>query len=184
MKLGGIETTGTFGGWQLVDTDAERLPQDVASGLGVAFENRDEQIVPVYYHAYQLVNGLNHSFVCERTRTQNGRAKKDYVVAVINIPPKVEGYKEAKLVKMEVASETILSEEAQAVFDAKVKPLVGTTHKPLLEIGKQTVKGVNYHIICQSQIMYLDAEPYLTRIIINKFGENVSVVEIKRIGGN
>ena len=171
-KLGGIETAGTFGGWSLVDSDAERLPQDVASGLFVAFENRSEKITPVYYHAYQVVNGVNYALACRRERT----------TVVINIPAKVDGYKEAKLVKMEVADETILSDEAKEAFDAKVKPLTGTTHKPLLEVGKQTVKGVNYIIICQSQTMYLETEPYLTRIVINQFGSEISVTEIKRIG--
>ena len=181
-KFGGIETTGTFGGWSLVDSDAGRLPQDVASGLFVAFENRDEKITPIYYHAYQVVNGMNHALVCRRERTQGENIVKDYVTVVINIPAKVDGYKEAKLVKMEVADETILSDEAKAAFDAKVKPLTGTTHKPLLEVGKQTVKGVNYIIICQSQVEYLGTEPYLTRIVINQFGSEISVTEIKRIG--
>ena len=182
IKLGGIETTGTFGGWTLVDSDASRLPQDLASGLYVVFENRTEKITPVYYRGYQLVNGMNHCLICRRERTQGENIIKDYVVVVINIPAKVDGYKEAKLVKMEVAEETILSDEAKAAFDAKVKPLTGTTHKPLLEVGKQTVKGVNYHIICQSQVEYLGTEPYLTRIIINQFGSEISVTEIKRIG--
>ena len=128
------------------------------------------------------MNGVNYALVCRRERTQGENIVKDYVTVVINIPAKVDGYKEAKLVKMEVADETILSDEAKAAFDAKVKPLTGTTHKPLLEVGKQTVKGVNYIIICQSQVEYLGTEPYLTRIVINQFGSEISVTEIKPIG--
>lgn len=180
-KLGGIETTGTFGGWNLVDASAEKLPQDVASAIYGVFDGRDEKINPVWYFGYQLVNGMNHSLVCARERTQNEKVIKDYVNVVINIPPKVEGYKEATLLKMEVAEETILSSEAKQVFDATAGKLTGTTHKPLLEVGKQVVKGVNFHIICQSQTVYTDEKPYLTRIVLNRFCENMSTVEIQRI---
>lgn len=182
IKFGGLETAGTFGGWSLVDSTAAELPQDLASGIYVAFEDRSEKITPVYYFGYQLVNGMNHCLVCRRERTQGEKIVKDYVTVVINIPPKVDGYKEAKLVKMEVADETILSDEAKSAFDAKVATLTGTTHKPLLEVGKQVVKGVNYYLICQSQTQYLNTEPYLTRVVINQFGSNISVLEIKRIG--
>ena len=181
IKFGGIETTGTFGGWTLVDGDTSKLPQDIASGMDIAFEDRDEKIVPVYYFGYQLVNGMNHCFVCARERTQDGKTFNDYVTVVINIPPKVDGYKEAKLVKMEVADETILTEEVKKIFDAKIKPLTGAIHKPLLEIGKQIVKGTNYHIICESKAVYPDAKPYLTRIVLNQFGENSTIVSINVI---
>ena len=182
IKFGGIETAGTFGGWNLVDSISGGLPQDVASGIYTAFENRTEKFTPIYYFGYQLVNGMNHCLVCRRERTQGEKIVKDYVTVVINIPPKVDGYKEAKLVKMEVAEETILSDEAKKAFDEKVATLLGTTHKPLLEVGRQIVKGVNYIVICQSQTEYLDTEPYLTRITVNQFGSNISVIEIKRIG--
>lgn len=182
FAFGGITTSGTFGGWTLVDSDAERLPQDLASAIGVVFDDENEKVAPVYYYGYQLVNGLNHCLVLKRFRYRNGKTKIDYVTAVINIPPKVNGYKEAKLVSKEVADETILSEEAQKAFDEKVKPLTGVGYTPLLEVGTQVVKGVNYHIICQALTQYPDSIPYAVRIIINQFGENYHIVEIKRIG--
>lgn len=180
--LGSITTSGTFGGWTLVDSDAERLPQDLASAINIVFDDENEKVVPIYYHGYQLANGLNHCLVLKRIRNRNGKIKVDYVTAVINIPPKVDGYKEAKLVSKEVADETILSEEAQKAFDAEVKPLTGVGYTPLLEVGDQVVKGVNYHIICQALVQYPDSIPYAVRIIINQFGENYHIVEIKRIG--
>lgn len=181
FAFGGITTSGTFGGWTLVDSDANRLPQDLASAIGVVFADDNEKVVPIYYYGYQLVNGLNHCLILKRIRNRNGKTKLDYVTAVINIPPKVEGYKEAKLVSKEVANETILSNETQKAFDAKVKPLVGVEYTPLLEIGTQVVKGVNYHIICQALVQYPDAVPYAVRIVINQFGENYHIEEIKRI---
>lgn len=180
--FGGITTFDALGGWTLVDSDAERLPQDLASAIGVVFDDDNEKVVPIYYYGYQLVNGLNHCLVLKRIRNRNGKIKIDYITVVINIPPKVNGYKEAKLVSKEVAGEIILSEEAQKAFDAKVKSLTGVGYTPLLEVGTQVVKGINYHIICQALTQYPDSVPYAVRIIINQFGENYHIVEIKRIG--
>ena len=129
-----VETAGTFGSWSLVDSTIGGLPQDVASGIYVAFENRTEKVTPIYYFGYQLVNGMNHCLVCRRERTQGEGIIRDYVTVVINIPPKIDGYKETKLVSMEVAEETILFEEAKKAFDEKVAILLGTTHNPLFSL--------------------------------------------------
>ena len=181
FACGGITTSGTFGGWTLVDSDASKLPQDLASAIGIVFDDDNEKVTPIYYYGYQVVNGLNHCLILKRVRSRNGKTKIDYVTAVINIPPKINGYKEAKLVSKEVADETILSEEAQKAFDAKVKPLTGVGYTPLLEVGTQVVKGINYHIICQALTQYPDSIPYAVRIIINQFGEGYHSVEIRRI---
>ena len=49
MKVGNIQSGGAFGGWYLVDALAEKLPQEVASGLSVAFSEREEELEPVWY---------------------------------------------------------------------------------------------------------------------------------------
>ena len=181
MKVGNIKSSGAFGGWYLVDALAEKLPQEVARGLSVAFSEREEELEPVWYIGYQLVNGLNHAFICRRIRKSENREVRDFVTVVINIPMGVNGYKDAKLVKMEVSGESILNEETQEIFDTAMKNMVGAAHKVLAEIGTQVVKGINYHFICQSQGVYPGSQPYLTRVIINQFGEYVSIVGIEPI---
>ena len=102
----------------------------------------------------------------------------DYVFVIINIPPGVEGYKNAKIVKQEVAGEVLIDAEAKEIFDDATKYLIGVNHKIMLLVGTQVVKGVNYHYICESEVIGKAEKSYLTRFVINDFDKTSTIVSI------
>ena len=56
------------GGWKLVENDACKLPQKLATGFTQVYGNRDGAgFKPLLYIAQQLVSGVNHMLICEQT---------------------------------------------------------------------------------------------------------------------
>lgn len=180
-KIGGIELPKEYGCWELEDKSCEKMPQEIASALGVIFATRPEVIVPIYYYAAQLVNGTNHILVCKRSRTWDEETIEDYVRLEIHIPLGIDGYKKATLQKMEVSSETLLPKEPSEYFHAFFDYLVGVKITPLLYVGKKQVHGTNYIYICESRTVVPEAETELKRVEINVNGTEIKIVGIERL---
>lgn len=177
-KVGELQISNLFGGYELVDGDARSLPQELASAIGVVFANRPETVIPAYYFGYQLVNGKNHVLVCQRIRRIDEMEERDFVRIEIHIPLGIDGYKKAELKTMEVASETLYLPEIKRIFEEGTKYLVGVEYKSLLFVGTQVVKGMDYHFICETKQVRPNSNPYLTRLIINEFNGEISIAGI------
>ena len=184
MVLGGITNSPALGGWTLKMRKADRLPQDVASAFYDVFDSKKLGVtyVPAYYLAAQLVNGMNHKLIAERTKlVSKGKQIKDFAVVTLNIPAGSIGGKGATKVSEEDATDFVLRDDIEKGFKKAMSNYVGVEHKPIFEIGEQIVAGVNYHFICESRIVHPDAEPYLTRVVINNFKDTWSIVEIEKL---
>lgn len=178
-KFGSIELGEAFGGYEIVNIPASKLPQDAASAIGAVNTNPmlGATYLPIWYVGKQLVNGINHFFIAEDIRATKNK-DKSIVGLVINVPPgegsiKGEGAKVVRIIE-----EADLSPEVQAAFETAEKGLVGVSYKPVAYLGSQVVRGVNHYIICQAKTIYPGAEPYAVGMVLNVFEGNVSVVEI------
>ena len=87
-KFGGIELGETFGGYEIVNQPADKLPQDVASAVGAVNSTPllGATYNPLWYVGKQTVNGVNHLFIAEDIRSTKNK-DKSIVGLVINVPP-------------------------------------------------------------------------------------------------
>ena len=183
MKLGEITNAKLLGGWTLKLEKAEKLPQPLATAVDKIFGQKTCcSYVPVYYVGTQVVNGINHKLIFERNMlVSGGKTIKDFAVVTINIPAgDVRGEKATK-VSEEDATDFVLRDDIEKGFKKAMNDFASTTHQPILELGEQIVKGVNYHFICVSKGNYADAESYLTRVAINNFKDHWTIAEIERL---
>lgn len=183
MKFGDIELGGTFGGYEIINQPANKLPQDLASAVGIVNSNPllGATYNPIWLWGKQLVNGVNYLFIAEDIRTTKNK-DKSIVGLVINIPPgegaiKGEGAKIVRVIESEK-----LSDDVGLAFDEVVKELKGVSYKPVAYFGKQIVRGENHYILCESKVIYPNAQPRAVILCINIFDEKPSVVSITPIG--
>jgi hypothetical protein len=101
------------------------------------------------------------------------------VLAIINIPAGDITGENATLV--EVITEAELPAEVKDAFDAAVGPLHGVNYTPLLYIGSQVVKGINYYVLCEATVVYPDAVPTAVVVGVNAFEGKYSVVSIEPV---
>lgn len=59
--------------------------------------------------------------------------------------------------------------------------IVGAGYKPLLYVGEQVVKGIDYWFIAEQTLMTRNAERHIVKLAINEFEGKYSVVIIVRI---
>lgn len=173
--LGSVTLGGELGGWTLINQSANRLPQDVASG----FSNAQEGLVgasynAIFYVARQLVNGFNHLIIAEETRTTKN-ADKRIVAIVLHIPMGDIGGKNAKFINIVSADEATIPEDVLTLFNASTKKLIGAVHKPVVYIGSQLVKGINYYVVCETNTSTLKARPYATVATLNVFNGKTTI---------
>ena len=167
MKFGGIELDGLFGGIQLVNVPAKRLPQDLATAfvecnnnlLGATFS-------PIWYVGKQLVNGMNHILVCEEIRTTR-EAKPSIVLLTINIPVGSIGGKDAKIVSIVESSD--VSKSLSDMFTECTGHLVGCSYKLVTYVGKQIVKGINHYFIAEAKRVIPNSKPFPVMVCVNEF---------------
>ena len=178
-KFGEIELGGTFGGYEIVNIPAMKLPQDIASAVGVvnSIPLLGATYNPIWYVGKQTVNGVNHLFIAEDIRATRSK-DKSIVGLVINVPPgegsiKGEGAKIARIIESEE-----LPEDVRLAFETVVKGLVGVGYKPVMYIGKQAVRGENHYIVCEALGIYPGAEPYAVVLCVNIFEGKASLVGI------
>ena len=76
-KFGGIELGETFGGYEIVNQPADKLPQEVASAVGVVNSNPllSATYNPLWYVDNQTVNGVNYLFIAEDIRATKNKDK-------------------------------------------------------------------------------------------------------------
>ncbi|MBQ7478890.1 MAG: hypothetical protein IJT01_08325 [Selenomonadaceae bacterium] len=181
-KFGNIELGGTFGGYEIVNLPATKLPQDVASAVGVVNSTPllGATYNPIWYVGKQTVNGVNHIFVAEDIRATKNK-DVSIVGLVINVPPGENAFngEGAKVVRIIESEE--LAPEVQAAFADAEKHLIGVSYKPVLYIGSQVVRGANHYIVCEAKGIYPGAQPYAAVICLNIFEGKASVVGIAPI---
>ncbi len=175
----------TFGGYEIINQPANKLPQDLASAIGIVNSNPlfGATYNPIWLWGKQLVNGVNYLFIAEDIRTTKNK-DKSIVAIIINIPPgegamKGEGAKIVRVIESEK-----LSEDVELAFNEIVKELKGVAYKPVIYLGKQIVKGENHYILCESKIIYPDAQPRAVILCINIFDGKHSVVSITPVGNS
>ena len=178
-KFGGIELGETFGGYEIVNVPADKLPQDAASAVSAANSNPllGATYNPIWYWGKQTVNGVNHLFVAEDIRSTKNK-DKSIVGLVINVPPgegsiRGEGAKIVRVIDGEK-----LKEEVEIAFQEVVKELKGMSYKPVMYIGKQIVRGENHYILCEVKVIYPGAQPQAVILAINIFEGKSSVAGI------
>ena len=178
-KLGGIELEGLFGGIELINKPADKLPQDLASAFGnINAGLLGATYTPIWYVGTQVVNGINHILVCKEIRSTKDK-DTCIVVLVINIPPNSIGGKGAKLVQ--IIEEADLPQDVYANFKKATQMLLGVSYKPVAYVGKQVVRGMNYFIICDACPIYPGAQSHAVLFVFNVFENEVSVVSVTPI---
>ena len=183
MKTGSITNAKLLNGWELVMQKADKLPQDLISADAKLFGTKlGGSYTPIFYVAEQEVNGKNHKLVYERTKqVSGGKTVKDYAVIVINIPAGDVRADKATVVSEEDVTDFVLRDEIEVGVKKAFADFSSTNHKPILELGEQVVKGINYVFICESKGNYSDSEPYLTMVAINNFQDKWTIDQIERI---
>lgn len=183
MKLGDIELGKTFGGYEIINRPANKLPQDLASAIGIVNSNPllGATFNPFWLWGKQLVNGVNYLFIAEDIRSTKNK-DKSIVALIINIPPgegaiKGEGAKIVRVIESEK-----LDEDVELAFNEVVKELRGVSYKPVAYFGKQIVRGENHYILCEAKVIYPDAQPRAVILGINIFEGKPSVVNITPVG--
>ena len=171
MKFGEIELGKTFGGYEIINQPANKLPQDLASAIGIVNSNPlwGATFNPLWLWGKQLA-------------TKN--KDKSIVGLIINIPPgegaiKGEGAKIVRVIESEK-----LSDDVELAFDEVVKELKGVSYKPVAYFGKQIVRGENHYILCEAKVIYPDAQPRAVILGINIFDGKASVVSITPVGNS
>lgn len=177
MKFGEIKLGGRFGGYNIINEPADRLPQDLASAIVGVCMDKKYSLHPIHYYATQVVNGVNHMLVCEKA--ENGRYS--IVVAIINIPPNSIGGQGATIV--DLLEKADLYGALKTAFDGPLKNLCGVGYHPVAYMGEKVVKGVNHYILCEANLQYPGSRPYGVVAEINVFGSDANVTGIERLGG-
>lgn len=181
--VGNITNSKLLGGWTLKLERANKLPQALESAFTKLFADRlGGSYNPLYYVGTQQVNGINHKLIVERTKqVSGGKTIKDFAVVTINIPAGDIRGERASKVSEEDATDFCLRDEIEKGVKKAMLEFAGANHKPILELGTQVVKGINYHFICESTAAYSDAEPYLTRVAVNNFQDKWTIDEVERL---
>lgn len=182
MKFGEIELGGTLGGYEIINQPADKLPQDLASAIGIVNSNPllGATYNPLWLWGKQPVNGVNYLFIAEDIRTTKNK-DKSIVGLVINIPPGEGAIKGdgAKIVR--VIETDKLSEQVELAFNDVVKELRSVSYKPVIYLGKQTVRGENHYVLCEAKVIYPGAQPYAVVLGINIFEGKPSISSIAPI---
>lgn len=183
MKFGEIELGKTFGGYEIINKPANRLPQDLTSAIGIVNSNPllGATYNPLWLWGKQPVNGVNYFFIAEDIRATKNK-DKSIVGLIINIPPgegavRGEGAKIVRIIENEK-----LSEEVELAFKEVVQELRGMSYKPVAYMGKQVVRGENHYILCEAKVIYPGAQPRAVVVGINIFENKPSIACILPIG--
>ena len=181
--FGEITNAKLLGGWTFKLERADKLPQELASAFTALYGTKlGGAYKPLYYVGTQVVNGTNHMLIVERTMlVSGGKEVKDFAVVVINIPAGDFKAEAATKVSETDAADFVIRDDIEKGVKRALTEFTGANHKPILELGEQVVKGINYHFICESKGVYPNAEPYLTRVAVNNFENNWTIDEIERL---
>lgn len=76
---------------------------------------------------------------------------------------------------------TSMPQKAASAWGGAMGKIVGADYVPLIYVGEQPVKGVNYIFIAQQTLILATPERHIVLITINEFGGNYTIVGIERI---
>ena len=177
--FGGIELGENFGGYEIANLPVNKLPQDVATAMGAANSNPllGATYSPIWYVGKQTVNGVNYFFIAEDIRATKNK-DKSIVGLIINVPPSEQAIQGAGAKVVSIIESEELSPEVQTAFATVEKELKGVSYRPVIYIGKQTVRGENHFIVCESKVIYPGAQPKAVIFVINIFEGTPSIVGI------
>lgn len=83
--------------------------------------------------------------------------------------------------KIEKMQEASLPEIVATGFATVTRDLVGASYLPVLYVGEQVVKGINYMIICKQTLSDKSATEHIVKMVINSFQNDWSIVFIDTI---
>ena len=180
MKLGNVELNeGGLGGWKLCNIPANKLPQRLATALvKVNEELLGASFMPIRVLGEQVVNGINYMVLCKEVRATEHKDTR-IVLKVINIP--AGDYTGSQATVVETIEHAELPSEVQDCFDEAIGSLLGVNYVPLLYVGSQVVKGMNYYILCEATAVYPGAVPYPALVCVNTFQDVNRVVSIEPV---
>lgn len=185
--FGEITNAKLLGGWTFKFEKADKLPQDLATAWSKLWGSGAVKVggkyTPVFYVGTQLVNGLNHMLIVKREKlVSGGKVIIDYAVVVINIPAGDVKAEKATIVSEEDATDFVLRDEIEKGVKKAISEYTGVGIKPILELGEQVVKGINYVFIAEAEVIYKEKfDPYLVRVVITNFKDNWVITEVERL---
>ena len=141
-----------LGEWT-VNVSVGSMPQKVASAFG-NLNLMGAEYTPIAYLGSQLVNGTNHAVLAEQLLI-TGRDQKNIVlmifnekgedVTLVNIERVLEGGAPMGGIKIDVQTE--IPEDIKAAFHKRFEGYVGAHLEPVVYLGSQVTKGINYILL-------------------------------------
>ena len=166
--FGGINTGGTFAGWQLINQSAKDMPKEIKEAVIKAQEGyTGATFKPLWLIGAQLVNGMNYLLICDSIVNN---IDKTIVGLVVNVP--FNG--EAKIVRVIDTNKAEVPAAINALYGAAKKVLNSANTKLLFYIGSQVVKGINYYVIAEVKPLR-NGDPYAALVTINMFDGEATI---------
>lgn len=69
-----------------------------------------------------------------------------------------------------------MPQKAASAWTGATVDLVGAGYKPLIYLGYQIVKGVNYYFIAEQTMMTANMDRRIIKMAINEFGTNYKIL--------
>ena len=180
MKVGSVTLDSKLGGYELLNipVSTTKLPQEVASAMVAINTNYlGATFVPLWYVGKQVVNGANYLFIAKEVRSTKER--NTAIVGLVANVPAGAGFIHGKGANIvEIIEEVDLPEEAKEAFENGTKQLMGMNYKPIVYVGSQVVKGMNYYYICEAKGVYPDAKPFAVMLGVNVFQDQATVFSV------
>ena len=80
----------------------------------------------------------------------------------------------------QIAEESAITEERQALLDQALEGLVGVNYVPIAYLGSQVVAGTNHCFLCKATVVYPDAKPTLVLMYLDEdLNGNVEILQIQ-----
>jgi len=172
------------GGWTL--KFSTNYPEKVATAIGLLNTLVGAEYTPIAYLGEQVVNGINHAVLAEQTLL-NGKDTKNLVIMVFNEKPGSMDVSLASIntivyggdlggVKVDASVE--IPAEAQAALSKALKDFVGSKVEPLVYVGTQVTKGINYIFLAKVTPVTLDAESSLEIVTVNSMDNTLDFKKV------
>lgn len=178
------------GNWN-IEVNTNGMPQKVASAFGKVNETLvGAEYEFIAYLGSQVVNGANHAVLAKQIVT-TGRDTENIVVMKFNEKP---NDMEATLIAiehvvnggMELGGADISvhdfdfedGSEASHIWYETFEGFVGISVKPIVYLGDQVVKGVNYIYAATMEPMTLNGEKRAVVLTINPLVKTVKAVDM------
>ena len=156
-------------------------------------------ITPVAYLGSQVVAGVNHRYLC-RIKAVVPNAKEYYAfVTVFEDPDGNASITKISTTDVETninglsggwfqSSSAKVPKSLRTAFDNALMGLVGVGYNPVAVLSQQVVAGMNYCLLCESQVVYPGAPKYYTLVYLyvglDGSSEISEIVRIADASGN